>query len=194
MSCLWTWFYRGREEDSDTDSKEKEEQQSEKRKKKGWRKWRIRWKKEKMNVNKEEEAEKEKRLINQQPGKVEEEAHVLGLPEDLVSSLESVSAETLEDTAPPPQEYLTEEEDATIQHLIKTLPDEVGTRIEQLKKAEAMQVTVADEAAAEATNTMSICLEGSEDKHVDHLVSSNEDAADAIRELQEILVSTPDAY
>ncbi|KAL7853746.1 hypothetical protein AOLI_G00205900 [Acnodon oligacanthus] len=154
MSCLWTWFCRGREEDSDTDSKEKEEQQTEKRKKKGWRKWRINWKKEK---------------------KVEEEAHVLGLPVGLVSSLESVSAETLEDTAPPPQAYLPEEEDAAIQHLIKTLPDVVGTRIEQLMKAEAVQITVANEAAAEATSTMSICLEGSEDKHLDHLVSSNDD-------------------
>ncbi|KAL7853946.1 hypothetical protein AOLI_G00207900 [Acnodon oligacanthus] len=106
----------------------------------------------------------------------------------LVSRIERVSAETLEDKAPPPQEYLPEEEDAGKQHLIKTLPDEVGTRIGQLMKAEVVQITVADEAAAEATDTMSICLEGSEDKPLDHLVSSNEDAAYAIRELLEILV------
>ncbi|KAL7853962.1 hypothetical protein AOLI_G00208060 [Acnodon oligacanthus] len=49
--------------------------------------------------------------------------------------------------------------------------------------AEAVQITVADEAAAEATNTMSICLEGSEDKHLDHLVSSNNDKDIVIREL-----------
>ncbi|KAL7862675.1 hypothetical protein SRHO_G00116590 [Serrasalmus rhombeus] len=122
MSCLWIWCCRGREDDSDTDSKEKEKQQSEKRKKgkkKSGRRWRIHWK-------------KEQRLINQRPVKVEEEAHVLGLPVGLASSLDNVSAETLEATAPPPQDSLTEKEDAAIQHLLKTLLDEVGTRMEQL--------------------------------------------------------------
>ncbi|KAL7836383.1 hypothetical protein AOLI_G00276670 [Acnodon oligacanthus] len=134
-----------------------EEQQSEKRKKgkkkRSRSKWRIYWKKDrKRKINKEEKAEKEKGLINQQPVKVEEGALVLGLPVGLVSSLESVLAETLEDTAPPPQENLTEEEDATIQHLMKMLLDEVRTCMEQLLKAETVQITVADEAAAEATN------------------------------------------
>ncbi|KAL6455530.1 hypothetical protein MHYP_G00360700 [Metynnis hypsauchen] len=51
---------------------------------------------------------------------------------------------------------------------------------------------VANEAEAEATNKlMSICLEGSEEepleKYLDHLVSTNDDAAKAIRELLEIL-------
>ncbi|KAL6465654.1 hypothetical protein MHYP_G00257870 [Metynnis hypsauchen] len=133
----WFWCCQVHEDDSDMDSKEKEEQPSEKRKngkKKSGRKWRIHWNKErKNNINKEEEAEKEKRLTNQQPAKVEEEANVLDLPVGLVSgSLESVSAETLENTAPPPQENLTEEEDAAIQHLMNTLLDQVGTGMEQL--------------------------------------------------------------
>ncbi|KAL7836292.1 hypothetical protein AOLI_G00275760 [Acnodon oligacanthus] len=131
-----------------------------------------------------------KKRNSRQPAKAEEEAHVLGVPVGLVSSLESISAETLEDTAPPPQEYLTEEEDAAIQHLTKTLLDEVGTRMKQLLKAETVQITVADEAAAEATNnTMSICLEGSEEKHLDHLVSSNDDTGKVIRALLDILVN-----
>ncbi|KAL6482188.1 hypothetical protein MHYP_G00102680 [Metynnis hypsauchen] len=106
----------------------------------------------------------------------------------LASSLESVSAEALEATAPPPRENLTEEKDAAIKHLMKTLLDEVGIRTEQLLKAETVQITVADEAAAEATNdTMNVCLEGSEEKHLDLQVSSNKDVADAIGELLETL-------
>ncbi|KAL6482142.1 hypothetical protein MHYP_G00102220 [Metynnis hypsauchen] len=134
------------------------------------------------------EEEKEQRLINQQPVEVEKGAHVLGLPVGLASSLESVSAEALEATAPPPRENLTEEKDAAIKHLMKTLLDEVGIRTEQLLKAETVQITVADEAAAEATNdTMNVCLEGSEEKHLDLQVSSNKDVADAIGELLETL-------
>ncbi|KAL6478711.1 hypothetical protein MHYP_G00121440 [Metynnis hypsauchen] len=63
---------------------------------------------------------------------VEEEAHVLGLPVSLGSSLENVLAETLEDTVPQSQENLTEEEHAAIQHLMKMLLDEVGMCMEQL--------------------------------------------------------------
>ncbi|KAL6482101.1 hypothetical protein MHYP_G00101810 [Metynnis hypsauchen] len=71
---------------------------------------------------------------------------------------------------------------------MKTLLDEVGIRTEQLLKAETVQITVADEAAAEATNdTMNVCLEGSEEKHLDLQVSSNKDVADAIGELLETL-------
>ncbi|KAL6482161.1 hypothetical protein MHYP_G00102410 [Metynnis hypsauchen] len=96
--------------------------------------------------------------------------------------------EALEATAPPPRENLTEEKDAAIKHLMKTLLDEVGIRTEQLLKAETVQITVADEAAAEATNdTMNVCLEGSEEKHLDLQVSSNKDVADAIGELLETL-------
>ncbi|KAL6486740.1 hypothetical protein MHYP_G00061320 [Metynnis hypsauchen] len=237
MSCLWTWCCRVHEDASDTDSKGTEEQQIEttkKGKKKRRRsQWRIHWKKErKNNFNKDEETE-DQRLINQQPAKVEEEAHVLGLPVGLASSLENVSAETLEATAPPPQDHLTKEEDAAVQHLMETLLEEVGTCTEQLLKAETMQITVADEAAAEATNsTMGICLEGCEEKHLgkvirelldilfddalsaslqplaenehmdtnlaeieeetvekhlDHPVSSNKGVADAIRELLDIM-------
>ncbi|KAL6467001.1 hypothetical protein MHYP_G00248050, partial [Metynnis hypsauchen] len=180
MSCLWTWCCRVHEDASDTDSKGTEEQ-SEKRKK-GKKKrrrsqWRIHWKKERKNkFNKDEETEKEQRLINQQPAKVEEGAHVLGLPVGLASSLESVSAETLEATAPPPQDNLTKEEDAAVQHLMETLLEEVETRMEQLLKAETVQITVADEAAAEVTNsTMGVCLEGCEEEHLDLLESSNDD-------------------
>ncbi|XP_036416511.1 uncharacterized protein LOC118800410 [Colossoma macropomum] len=194
MSCLWFWCCRVHEADSDTDSNRKEEQQSEKRKKgkkkRSRRKWKIHWKKErKNNINKEEEAEKEKRPTNQQPAKVEEEADVLDLPVGLESgSLKSVSAETLENTAPPLQENLTEEGDEAIKHLMKMMLDEVETRIEQLLKAETVMMTVADEAAAEATNeTISICLDKAEQKHLDHLVSTNNDVAEAIRELLEIL-------
>ncbi|XP_037387567.1 uncharacterized protein LOC119261826 isoform X6 [Pygocentrus nattereri] len=58
-----------------------------------------------------------------------------------------------------------------------------------LREAETVQITVADEVAAEVINsTMSICLEGSEEKPLDHLVSCNKDAADAIRELLEIML------
>ncbi|KAL6465538.1 hypothetical protein MHYP_G00256710 [Metynnis hypsauchen] len=193
MSCLWTWCCRVHEDASDTDSKGTEEQQIEttkKGKKKRRRsQWRIHWKKErKNNFNKDEETEKEQRLINQQPAKVEEGAHVLGLPVGLVSSLESVSAETLEATAPPPQDNLTKEEDAAVQHLMETLLEEVGTCMEQLLKAETVQITVADEAAAEVTNsTMGICLEGCEEKPLDLLVSSNDDTGKVIRELLDIL-------
>ncbi|KAL6490518.1 hypothetical protein MHYP_G00008630 [Metynnis hypsauchen] len=119
-------------------------------------------KKERKNkFNKDEEAEKEQGLINKQPAKVEEGAHVLGLPVGLASNLESVSAEMLEATAPPPQDNLTKEEDAAVQQM------------EQLLKAEIVQITVADEAAAEATNsTMGVCLEGSEEKHLEKDVIS----------------------
>ncbi|KAL6461762.1 hypothetical protein MHYP_G00299070 [Metynnis hypsauchen] len=193
MSCLWTWCCRVHEDASDTDSKGTEEQQIEttkKGKKKRRRsQWRIHWKKErKNNFNKDEETEKDQRLINQQPAKVEEEAHVLGLPVGLASSLENVSAETLEATAPPPQDNLTKEEDAAVQHLMETLLEEVGTCMEQLLKAETVQITVADEVAAEATNsTMGICLEGCEEKHLDLLMSSNDDTGKVIRELLDIL-------
>ncbi|KAL6481186.1 hypothetical protein MHYP_G00092660 [Metynnis hypsauchen] len=191
MSCLWTWCCRGREDDSDSDSKGTEEQ-SEKRKKgqkkRRMNKWRIHWKKERKTIDKEEEAEKEQRVADQQPVKVEEGAHVLGLPVGLASSLENVSAETLEATAPPSQDHLTEQEDAAIEHLMKTLVDEVGMRMEQLLEAETVQIMVADEAAAEATNNaMSVCLEESEEKHLDCLVSSTDDTGKVIRELFEVL-------
>ncbi|KAL6466125.1 hypothetical protein MHYP_G00262580 [Metynnis hypsauchen] len=193
MSCLWTWCCRGRVDDSDTDSKGPEEQNEErkkgKKKKKSGRKWRVRFKKDrKSKVKKEEDTEKEQRLIDQQPVKVEEEAHVLGLPVGLASSLEIISAETLEATAPPPQDHLTEEEDAAIQHLLDTLLDEVGMRMEQLLKAETVQIMVADEAAAEATNkAMNVLQEGSEEKHLDHLVSPTDDTGNVIRELLDSL-------
>ncbi|KAL6465846.1 hypothetical protein MHYP_G00259790 [Metynnis hypsauchen] len=191
MSCLWTWCCRGREDDSDSDSKGTEEQREKRKKgqkKRRRNKWRIHWKKERKTIDKEEEAKKEQRLVDQQPVKVEEGAHVLGLPVGLASSLENVSAETLEATAPPPQDNLTEEEDAAIEHLMKTLVDEVGMRMEQLLKAETVQIMVADEAAAEATNNaMSVCLEESEEKHLDRLVSSTDDTGKVIRELLEIL-------
>ncbi|KAL6481124.1 hypothetical protein MHYP_G00092040 [Metynnis hypsauchen] len=71
---------------------------------------------------------------------------------------------------------------------MKTLVDEVGMRMEQLLKAETVQIMVADEAAAEATNNaMSVCLEGSEEKHLDRLVSSTDDTGKVIRELLEVL-------
>ncbi|KAL6482210.1 hypothetical protein MHYP_G00102900 [Metynnis hypsauchen] len=106
--------------------------------------------------------------------------------ENITDDYENVTA--LEATAPPPRENLTEEKDAAIKHLMKTLLDEVGIRTEQLLKAETVQITVADEAAAEATNdTMNVCLEGSEEKHLDLQVSSNKDVADAIGELLETL-------
>ncbi|KAL6478439.1 hypothetical protein MHYP_G00142740 [Metynnis hypsauchen] len=71
---------------------------------------------------------------------------------------------------------------------METLLEEVGTCMEQLLKAETVQVTVADEAAAEATNsTMGVCLEGSEEKHLDLPMSSNDDAGKVIRELLDIL-------
>ncbi|XP_036416512.1 uncharacterized protein LOC118800411 [Colossoma macropomum] len=59
-------------------------------------------------------------------------------------------------------------------------------------ETETVMMTVADEAAAEATNeVMSVCLNETEEetleKHLDHLVSTNNDAAEAIRELLEIL-------
>ncbi|KAL6488393.1 hypothetical protein MHYP_G00021340 [Metynnis hypsauchen] len=192
MSCLWTWCCRVREDASDTDSKGTEDQQIEttkKGKKKRRRSQWIHWKKErKNNFNKDEETEKDQKLINQQPAKVEEEAHVLGLPVGLASSLENVSAETLEATAPPPQDHLTKEEDAAVQHLMETLLEEVETCMEQLLKAETVQITVADEAAAEATNsTMGICLEGCEEKHMDLQMSSNDDSGKVIRELLDIL-------
>ncbi|KAL6478207.1 hypothetical protein MHYP_G00140420 [Metynnis hypsauchen] len=194
MSCLWTWCCRVHEDASDTDSKGTEDQQS-KTTKKGKKKrrrsqWKFHRKKErKNNFNNDEETEKDQRLINQQPAKVEEEAHVLGLPVGLASSLESVSAETLEATAPPPQDNLTKEEDAAVQHLMETLLEEVGTCVEQLLKAETVQITVADEAAAEATNsTMGICLEGCEEKHLDLLMSSKDDTGKVIRELLDILL------
>ncbi|KAL7839071.1 hypothetical protein SRHO_G00257290 [Serrasalmus rhombeus] len=162
MSCLWIWRCRGREDDSDTDSKEKEEQQSEKRKKgkrRSGRKWRIHWKKGRKSRTNKEDEEKE-----QKPVKVEEEAHALDLPVGLASSL---SAETLEATAPPPQGSLTGEEGAAIQQLLKTLLDEDGARMGQLLKAETAQIVVAREAAAEATNTMNIVLEECEEKHLE---------------------------
>ncbi|XP_037387546.1 uncharacterized protein LOC119261826 isoform X2 [Pygocentrus nattereri] len=54
-----------------------------------------------------------------------------------------------------------------------------------LREAETVQITVADEVAAEVINsTMSICLEGSEEKP---LVSSNPDTGKVIRELLDIL-------
>ncbi|KAL6482102.1 hypothetical protein MHYP_G00101820 [Metynnis hypsauchen] len=178
MSCLWTWCCRVREDDPDTDSKDTEEQQSEKKKKGKKKRSRskrsIRWKKESKNVNQEEE--KEQRLINQQPVEVEKGAHVLGLPVGLASSLESVSAEALEATAPPPRENLTEEKDAAIKHLMKTLLDEVGIRTEQL----LTDNKIIDTNLAETE-------EDTQEKHLDHLVSSNKDVADAIGELLETL-------
>ncbi|KAL6477862.1 hypothetical protein MHYP_G00136970 [Metynnis hypsauchen] len=96
---------------------------------------------------------------------------------------------TLEATAPPPQDNLIKEEDAAVQHLMETLLEEVGTCMEQLLKAETVQITVADEAAAEATNsTMGICLEGCEEKHLDLLMSSKDDTGKVIRELLDILL------
>ncbi|KAL7851030.1 hypothetical protein AOLI_G00213860 [Acnodon oligacanthus] len=82
------------------------------------------------------------------------------------------------------QENLTEEEDEAINQ------DE--THMEQLLRAETLMMTMADEVAAEAINEItSICLEGSEEetvgKHLDYSVSTNDDAAKAIRELLEIL-------
>ncbi|KAL6476913.1 hypothetical protein MHYP_G00154120 [Metynnis hypsauchen] len=180
MSCLWTWCCRVHEDALDTDSKGTEEQQIEttkKGKKKRRRsQWRIHWKKErKNNFNKDEETEKDQRLINQQPTKVEEEAHVLGLPVGLASSLENVSAETLEATAPPPQDNLTKEEDAAVQHLMETLLEEVGTCMEQLLKNEHMDTNLAE------------TEEETVEKHLDHLVSPNKGVADAIRELLDIM-------
>ncbi|KAL6459333.1 hypothetical protein MHYP_G00328050 [Metynnis hypsauchen] len=71
---------------------------------------------------------------------------------------------------------------------METLLEEVGTRMEQLLKAETVQITVADEAAAEVTNsTMGICLEGCEEKDLDLLVSSNDDTGKVIGELLDIL-------
>ncbi|KAL6477972.1 hypothetical protein MHYP_G00138070 [Metynnis hypsauchen] len=181
MSCLWTWCCPVHEDASDMDSKGTEEQQIEmtkKGKKKRRRsQWRIHWKKErKNNFNKDEETEKDQRLINQQPAKVEEEAHVLGLPVGLASSLESVSAGMLEATAPPPQDNLTKEEDAAVQHLMETLLEEVGTCMEQLlTENEHMDTNLAE------------IEEETVEKHLDHLVSSNNGVADAIRELIDIM-------
>ncbi|KAL7839484.1 hypothetical protein SRHO_G00261420 [Serrasalmus rhombeus] len=133
------------------------------------RKWRIHWKKgRKSRINKEEGGKEQK------PVKVEEEAHALDLPVGLASSL---SGETLEATAPPPQSSLTGEEDAAIQQLLKTLLDEVGARMGQLLKAETAQIAVAHEAAAEATNnTMNIVLEECEEKHLEKPVKVEEEA------------------
>ncbi|KAL7856144.1 hypothetical protein AOLI_G00197480 [Acnodon oligacanthus] len=133
MSCLWFWCCRVREDDADT-QRERKEEQSETRKrgkKETSGKWKIWWKKEtKSNVKKEETEESQ---TNQQPAKVEEEADVLDLPVGLESgSLDSVSAETLENTAPPPQENRTGEMEETIEHLMETLLDEVQANVEQL--------------------------------------------------------------
>ncbi|KAL6467134.1 hypothetical protein MHYP_G00249380 [Metynnis hypsauchen] len=71
---------------------------------------------------------------------------------------------------------------------METLLEEVGMRVEQLLKAETVQITVADEAAAEVTNsTMGVCLEGCEEEHLDLLESSNDDTGNVIRELLDIL-------
>ncbi|KAL6482105.1 hypothetical protein MHYP_G00101850 [Metynnis hypsauchen] len=210
MSCLWTWCCRVREDDPDTDSKDTEEQQSEKKKKGKKKRSRskrsIRCKKESKNVNQEEE--KEQRLINQQPVEVEKGAHVLGLPVGLASSLESVSAEALEATAPPPRENLTEEKDAAIKHLMKTLLDEVGIRTEQLLNLQVssnkdvadaigeLLETLFDDALLASLQPLENKImdtnqveteEDTQEKHLDHPVSSNKDVADAIGELLETL-------
>ncbi|KAL6485048.1 hypothetical protein MHYP_G00070930 [Metynnis hypsauchen] len=182
MSCLWSWCCWVRE-DSDTDSERKKEKKNEHRKK-GKRKksWKIQGKKDRKNKKKEgEEGDEEKRQPNQQPGKVEEGTVTLDLPVGLESnSHKNVPAETLKNTAPP----LTEEADETIKSSMKTLL--VEAQMEQLLKNEAVKME-----AAEATNKMkSICLEGCEDKplekHLDHLVSSD-DVVKSICELLEVL-------
>ncbi|XP_036419853.1 plectin-like isoform X3 [Colossoma macropomum] len=133
MSCLWFWCCRVHEDEADTQRERKEEQSKKRKRGKKERsgRWKIQWKKErKNNMNKEETEESQ---TNQQPAKVEEEADVLDLPVGLVSgSLDSVSAETLENTAPPLQENLTGEMEETIKHLMKTLLDEVEANMEQL--------------------------------------------------------------
>ncbi|KAL7868724.1 hypothetical protein SRHO_G00101080 [Serrasalmus rhombeus] len=74
----------------------------------------------------------EESQTNQQPAKVEGEADVLDLPVGLVSgSLASVSAETLENPVPPLQWNLAAEMEETIEHLMKTLLNEVETNVEQ---------------------------------------------------------------
>ncbi|KAL7868616.1 hypothetical protein SRHO_G00100000 [Serrasalmus rhombeus] len=74
----------------------------------------------------------EESQTNQQPAKVEGEADVLDLPVGLVSgSLASVSAETLENPVPPLQWNLAAEMEEAIEHLMKTLLNEVETNVEQ---------------------------------------------------------------
>ncbi|KAL7868719.1 hypothetical protein SRHO_G00101030 [Serrasalmus rhombeus] len=74
----------------------------------------------------------EESQTNQQPAKVEGEADVLDLPVGLVSgSLASVSAETLENPVPPLQWNLAAEMEETVEHLMKTLLNEVETNVEQ---------------------------------------------------------------
>ncbi|XP_036419857.1 plectin-like isoform X6 [Colossoma macropomum] len=253
MSCLWFWCCRVHEDEADTQRERKEEQSKKRKRGKKERsgRWKIQWKKErKNNMNKEETEESQ---TNQQPAKVEEEADVLDLPVGLVSgSLDSVSAETLENTAPPLQENLTGEMEETIKHLMKTLLDEVEANMEQLLRepvksllsaeSEAvrdltevlledaephstdpgeerksipdirkttqlenltvfihdeaeeemkMMMMMADEAEAEAIEAlMDIDLNETEkeplEKHLDHLVSSNDDEAKAVSELLDI--------
>ncbi|XP_036417248.1 calponin homology domain-containing protein DDB_G0272472-like [Colossoma macropomum] len=175
MSCLWFLCCRVHE-DSDTDSERKEEQQSEKKKKgkkkRSGRKWKMQWKKaRKNNKNKDEEEEEKRSQTIQQPAKLEEEADVVDLPVGLVSgSLKSISPETPENTAPPQQQNLTEETDETKKRLMNTLLDEVEAQMEQLLKTETVMM-----------------IGEPLEKHLDHPVSTNDDAAKAIRELLEVL-------
>ncbi|KAL7868780.1 hypothetical protein SRHO_G00101640 [Serrasalmus rhombeus] len=94
----------------------------------------------------------EESQTNQQPAKVEGEADVLDLPVGLVSgSLASVSAETLENPAPPLQENLTGEMEETIEHLMKTLLNEVETNVEQRLNEMDMKKNDPPEEDAEST-------------------------------------------
>ncbi|KAL7884371.1 hypothetical protein AOLI_G00071410 [Acnodon oligacanthus] len=164
MSCLWFWCCRVHER---KEERERKEEQSETRKRKEG--------KEQEEMEDLVEERKEDQLEeSQQPVKVEEEADALNLPVGLVSgSLKSVSAERLENTAPPLQENLTGGTDETIKHLMKTLLDDVEANVEQLL---INLVSRTDDKKP---------LEPLE-KQLDNLVSNTEDKTGIASELMEI--------
>ncbi|KAL6482151.1 hypothetical protein MHYP_G00102310 [Metynnis hypsauchen] len=124
--------------------------------------------------------------------------------ENITDDYENVTA--LEATAPPPRENLTEEKDAAIKHLMKTLLDEVGIRTEQLLNLQVssnkdvadaigeLLETLFDDALLASLQPLENKImdtnqveteEDTQEKHLDHPVSSNKDVADAIGELLE---------
>ncbi|KAL6482108.1 hypothetical protein MHYP_G00101880 [Metynnis hypsauchen] len=126
--------------------------------------------------------------------------------ENITDDYENVTA--LEATAPPPRENLTEEKDAAIKHLMKTLLDEVGIRTEQLLNLQVssnkdvadaigeLLETLFDDALLASLQPLENKImdtnqveteEDTQEKHLDHPVSSNKDVADAIGELLETL-------
>ncbi|KAL6468198.1 hypothetical protein MHYP_G00238750 [Metynnis hypsauchen] len=103
--------------------------------------------------------------------------------------------ETEEETLEKYLDHLVSTKDdafKAIRELLEIIFDDALSASLQPLETETVMMTVTDEAVAEATHELiTICMHKSEEepveKHLDHPVSTNDDAAKAIRELVEIL-------